>query len=64
MADLLGRPVGLVLCDLNAPMVVDLDKLESKPCNALLDGRAGAPRALDKLNQNVKMERLQGAFDR
>ena len=47
-ADLLGLPAGrltkgapadLVLCDLNAPIVVDLDKLKSKSRNSPFDGR-------------------------
>jgi dihydroorotase len=47
-ADLLGLPAGrvakgapadLVLCDLNAPVVVDLDKLVSKSRNSPFDGR-------------------------
>ena len=34
-----GAPADLVLCDLNAPMVVDLDKLRSKSRNSPFDGR-------------------------
>jgi len=47
-ADLIGLPAGrltvgapadLVLCDLNAPLVVDLDALKSKSRNSPFDGR-------------------------
>ena len=47
-ADLLGLPAGrlakgapadLVLCDLNAPLVIDADKLVSKSKNSPFDGR-------------------------
>ena len=34
-----GAPADLVLCDLNAPIVVDLDKLKSKSRNSPFDGR-------------------------
>ena len=34
-----GRPADLVLCDLNAPIVIDLDQLKSKSRNSPFDGR-------------------------
>ncbi|WP_309645722.1 dihydroorotase [Phenylobacterium sp.] len=34
-----GAPADLVLCDLNAPIVVDLEKLKSKSRNSPFDGR-------------------------
>ena len=34
-----GAPADLVLCDLNAPVVIDADKLVSKSKNSPFDGR-------------------------
>jgi dihydroorotase len=34
-----GAPADLVLCDLNAPVVIDADKLLSKSKNSPFDGR-------------------------
>ncbi|UTP41412.1 dihydroorotase [Phenylobacterium sp. LH3H17] len=34
-----GAPADLVLCDLNAPIVIDLEKLKSKSRNSPFDGR-------------------------
>ena len=60
-ADLLGLPAGkltrgaaadLVLCDLNAPIVIDLDKLKSKSRTSPFDGR--------RLFVEVKMTLVDG----
>ena len=47
-----GSPADLVLCDLNAPVVVDLDKLRSKSRNSPFDGR--------RLFGEVKMTLVDG----
>ncbi|RAK61528.1 dihydroorotase [Phenylobacterium hankyongense] len=57
-ADLLGLPAGrlakrapadLVLCDLNAPLVIDADKLVSKSKNSPFDGRRLQGKVLQTL---------------
>jgi dihydroorotase len=47
-----GAPADLVLCDLNAPIVVDLDRLKSKSRNSPFDGR--------RLFGEVKMTLVDG----
>ncbi|OXE37637.1 MAG: dihydroorotase [Phenylobacterium zucineum] len=47
-----GHPADLVLCDLDAPIVVDLDQLKSKSRNSPFDGR--------RLQGAVKMTLVEG----
>ncbi|RAK69156.1 dihydroorotase [Phenylobacterium kunshanense] len=44
-----GAPADLVLCDLNAPVVIDADKLVSKSKNSPFDGRRLQGRVLQTL---------------
>jgi len=41
-----GTPADLVLCDINAPVVIDADKLLSKSKNSPFDGRSLQGRVL------------------
>ena len=47
-----GAPADLVLCDLNAPIVIDADRLRSKSKNSPFDGR--------RLQSEIRMTLVDG----